>query len=267
MFMKNVLMLPNISQIYSAKDLIWSWTSRTIKSRYQQSVLGWFWAVIQPAASVAVFAIVFTLFVPVNTGGTPYVLFSFTAMVPWTFFAASVTDMASSIVQNMSLVTKIYFPREAIPIAVMLARLLDFGVASILIIFLIIFYKISPFPLGWMLIPLILVIQIALTLGLGLACSAVNVFYRDVDPLLKVVVQIWFYASPIIYPVSMVPPGLQTIYYLNPMAGIIEAYRDVILNQTLPGIYLIEAAIISFLALLGGYWFFKRVEFLFSDIL
>jgi lipopolysaccharide transport system permease protein len=259
-------MLTKISQIYSSKDLVWSWTSRTIKGRYQQSVLGWLWAVIQPAASVAVFAIVFTLIVPVNTGGTPYVLFSFTAMVPWTFFAASLTDMASSMVQNMSLVSKIYFPREAIPVALMLARLLDFGIAAVLIVFFMFYYHVSPFPLGWLFLPIILLVQIALVLGLGLACSAINVFYRDVDPLLKLVTQIWFYASPIIYPVSMVPPRLRTLYFLNPMAGIVEAYRDVLLNQKFPGTYLVVAALISLAVLIFGYWFFTRVEFLFADI-
>lgn len=259
-------MINNFAQFNSAKDLIWSWTSRTIRGRYQQSILGWLWAVIQPAASVAVFALVFTYFVPVDTEGTPYVLFSYVAMVPWTFFAASLADMANSLVQNMSLVMKIYFPREAIPVAVMLARLLDFGIAAFLIILLMFYYHIPPFPLGWLFLPLILLVQIALVLGLGLASAAMNIFYRDVDPLLKLVIQLWFYASPIIYPVSMVPTRLQPLYYLNPMAGIINAYRDVLLNQTLPDKHLLEAAVISLVVLVLGYWFFKRVEFLFADI-
>jgi len=245
---------------------VWSWTERTVRGRYQQSVLGWLWAVLQPAASVAIFAIVFTLFVPVNTDGIPYVLFSYTAMVPWTFFASSLTDMASSLVQNMSLVTKIYFPREAIPVAVMLARLLDFFIAAVLIIILMAIYQVSLFPLGWLFIPILILIQVILVLGLGLACAAINVFYRDVDPFLKLLTQIWFYASPIIYPVSMVPEQYRTLYYLNPMSGIVQAYRDILLYQTLPGPYLIEAAAISLVVLILGYWLFKKVEFLFADI-
>jgi lipopolysaccharide transport system permease protein len=259
-------MVSQIKLLYSSKDLIRSWTERTIRGRYQQSVLGWLWAVLQPIASVAVFALVFTLFVPVDTKGIPYVLFSYTAMVPWTFFATSLTDMASSLVQNMSLVTKIYFPRETIPIAVMLARLLDFFIAAALIVVLLVIFRIQSFPLGWLFLPVLILIQVVLVLGLGLASAALNVFYRDVDPLLKLVTQIWFYASPIIYPVTMVPERLRTIYYLNPMAGIIEAYRDILLNHTLPGVYLIEAAVISVLLLVGGYLFFKRVEFMFADI-
>lgn len=259
-------MLNNIAQIYSAKDLLWSWTSRTIKGRYQQSALGWLWAVIQPAASVAIFAVIFIFFVPVNTGTTPYLLFSYTAMVPWTFFASSLGDMAPSVVGNMNLVTKIYFPREVLPISVMLARLLDFGIAASLIVILMLVYRIPPFPLGWLFLPLILLIQIALVLGLGLASAAMNVFYRDVDPLLRLVVQLWFYASPIIYPVSAVPARLQFLYYLNPMAGIIESYRDVLLEHTFPGTYLLEAGLVSLVVLLLGYLYFKRVEFLFADI-
>jgi lipopolysaccharide transport system permease protein len=260
-------MITEIRQLLFAKDLVWSWTERTVRGRYQQSILGWLWAVLQPVASVAVFAIVFTIIVPVDTKGIPYILFSYIAMVPWTFFASSLMDMASSIVQNMSLVTKIYFPREALPISVMLARLLDFGIAAVLIILLMIGYHIQPFFIGWLFIPLLILIQIAFVLGLGLASAAINVFYRDVDPMLKLVTQIWFYASPIIYPVSMVPDKLLPFYFLNPMSGIIEGYRDVLLNQTLPGVYLIEAALISFLVLIVGYWFFNRVEFLFADIL
>ena len=215
-------MISNIEQLIVTKDLIWEWTNRTVRGRYQQSLMGWFWAVIQPAASVAVFAVVFTLIVPVDTGGIPYILFSYTAMVPWTFFASSLNDMANSLVQNMSLVTKIYFPREAIPIAVMLARLLDFGVAAGLVIILMIIYHIPVFPVGLLFVPIILLVQIALQLGLGYLHFVINVFYRDVDPLLKLIVQIWFYATPIIYPTSMVPQHLRILYFANPMAGIIE---------------------------------------------
>lgn len=248
------------------KDLLFAWTGRTIRGRYQQSALGWFWAIIQPAATVAIFTVIFTRIVRVDTGDTPYIVFSYVALVPWTLLATSLADMSSSLVQNMSLVTKIYFPREVLPIAAMLARLLDFGVAASLVILLMIIYQSPVFPLGWFFLPIILGVQIALITGIGLAAAAANVFYRDVQSLLGLVVQLWFYASPIIYPVTMVPPRLQTIYFLNPMAGILESYRAVLLYQTLPGFYLLQAGLVSFLVLLAGYWFFKRVEFLFADI-
>jgi lipopolysaccharide transport system permease protein len=254
------------STLFESKDLLFAWAGRSIRGRYQQSALGWLWAIIQPAATVAIFTIIFTRIVRVDTGGTPYVIFSYVALVPWTLLSASLSDMSSSLVTNMGLVTKIYFPREVLPLAAMIARLLDFGVAASLIILLIFIFQVPLFPAGWLYIPIILIIQLALIMGIGLAAAAANVFYRDVQSLLILVVQLWFYSSPIIYPVSMVPPQLQTIYFLNPMAGILESYRAVLLYQTIPGFYLLQAGLISFLILFAGYWFFKRVEFLFADI-
>jgi lipopolysaccharide transport system permease protein len=240
--------------------------SRTIRGRYQQSVLGWFWAIVQPAAAVAIFSIIFTQFVPVNTGGIPYPVFSYVAVVPWAFFSSSLSDMTQSLVQNMSLVTKIYFPREALVIAAMLARLLDFFVAAGLLIAMIFIFRMDVTSLGLLVLPLVLLLQIILATGLGLMTSALNIFYRDVQPILALVIQLWFYASPIIYPVTMVPEKYRFFYYLNPMAGILESYRDILLRQSLPGYYLITAGVFSLVVFLLGYWFFKRVEFLFADV-
>jgi len=250
----------------AARDLLLAWTGRNIRGRYQQSALGWLWAIIQPAAQVAIFAIIFTRFVPVNTGDTPYIIFSYVAMVPWTFLASSLADMSSSIVGNMGLVTKIYFPREVLPIASVLARLMDFFLAAGLLIVLILIYKVPLFPVGWSFLPLILTIQLTLMLGLGLALAAANVFYRDIQSLLTLVIQLWFYASPIIYPIAVVPENLRQFYFLNPMAGILEAYRAVLLNGQFPGSYLMTSAIVSLVIFVIGYWFFKRVEFLFADL-
>jgi lipopolysaccharide transport system permease protein len=259
-------MSANTKGIFRSKDLLWDWTSRNIRARYQQSVLGWLWAVIQPVAQVVIFTIVFTQFVPINTGNIPYILFSYTAIVPWTLLAMSLPDMANALVDNMNLVTKIYFPREVLPVAAMLARLMDFGVAAALVIFLMLYYQVPPFPLGWLYLPIILAIELILIMGLGLACAAINVFFRDVRSLLVLGLQVWFYASPIIYPVSLVPEWLRPIYFLNPMAALISAYRDVLLERQLPGPYLGVAALISLILFLAGYWFFKRVEFQFADI-
>jgi lipopolysaccharide transport system permease protein len=259
-------MVSQAQQLLNSRDLVWAWTVRTLRGRYQQSALGWLWAIVQPVATVAIFAIVFTRIVPVDTGGVPYILFSYTAIVPWTLLATSITDMAMSLVQNMNLVGKIYFPREALPIASLLARLADFGISFILLIILVILFKIPVSPIELLYLPLILIIQLALILGLGIGSAALNVFYRDVDPLLKLVTQVWFYASPILYPISFVPENWRWLYFLNPMAGIIAAYRDVLIYNTTPGNYLVPAAVISFILFLFGYWFFKRVEFQFADI-
>lgn len=259
-------MVVEMRQLYSARELIWAWTSRTIRARYQQSALGWLWAIIQPAAAVAIFAVIFTLFVPVNTGDTPYIIFSYVAMVPWTFLATSLPDMSNSIVGNMSLVTKIYFPREVLPTSSMLARLMDFGLAASLLGVLILYYQVPIVFTAWMFLPIILGIQLMLVLGLGIGLSAANAFYRDVQSVLGLGIQLWFYASPIIYPVTMVPENLRTLYFLNPMAGILESYRAVILYGQIPGPYLIASAVESLIVLVIGYWFFKRVEFRIADI-
>jgi len=252
--------------LYNARDLLISWTVRNIRARYQQSALGWLWAIVQPAAQVLIFTLIFTLFVPVDTGDIPYPVFSYVAIVPWTLLAASVTDMSQALVANMNLVTKIYFPREILPIAALFARLMDFGVAVGLLVILMVFYRVPFFPLSLIYLPIILTVQILLLLGLGLASSAANVFFRDVQSLLTLVFQLWFYASPIIYPVSMVPERLRSLYYLNPMAGVLESYRDVLLNERVPGSYLVISAVISIIIFVAGYWFFKKVEFQFADI-
>lgn len=259
-------MIADVKSAIQSKDLLLAWTSRNIRARYQQSALGWLWAVIQPAAQTVIFTFIFTMFVPIDTGDVPYGVFSYVAMVPWAFLASSLNDMSGSIVANMSLVTKIYFRREALPIASMLARFMDFGIAAALLVPLLLYFQIPIYPAGLLFIPVILAIQIMLVLGLGLATAAANVFYRDVQSLLALGIQLWFYASPIIYPVTMVPEKLRPFYFLNPMAGILEAYRDVLLNGRLPGMYLLPSTAVALIVFLGGYWFFKRVEYLFADI-
>jgi lipopolysaccharide transport system permease protein len=264
---KNNSIAIHAKDLFQARDLLWAWTARNIRARYQQSALGWLWAIVQPGAQVIIFTVIFTRFVPVDTGGIPYPIFSFVAVTPWTLLAASLTDMSQTLVANMNLVTKIYFPREVLPVAALLARMLDFGVALCLLVLMMLFYRVPAFPMGWLFLPLILMIQLALILGLGLASAAANVFFRDVQSLIALGLQIWFYACPIIYPASMVPEPLRPFYFLNPMAGVIEAYRDVLLNGRLPGNYLIISAVVALVIFAGGYWFFKRVEFQIADII
>jgi lipopolysaccharide transport system permease protein len=255
-----------ITELYQQKDLLLAWTTRNIRARYQQSVVGWLWAVLQPAAQVVLFTVIFTMFVPIDTGNVPYPVFSYVAIVPWTFLSASLPDMTDSLVANMGLVTKIYFPREILPISAMLARMMDFAVAACLLVILMLIYRMPVFTTVWLAIPVILATQMALILGIGLACAALNVFFRDVRSLLALGLQLWFYASPIIYPVTTVPDQLRPYYFLNPMAGVIEAYRDVLIYGRLPGTYLVPSAIVAVVVFILGYWFFRRVEFQFADI-
>ena len=248
------------------RDLLLAWTSRIIRARYQQSVLGGLWAIVQPLSMVIIFAVIFTLFIPVDTGNVPYMIFAYTAMVPWALFTGSLSEMVQSLVGNMNLVSKIYFPREILPIAALLARLLDAVIAFTLLIVMMIFYRMPVLTLSWLFLPLILVIQVAFSLGLGFIGAALNVFYRDITHLVALGLQIWLYATPIIYPVTAVPEKYQTLYFLNPMAGIIESYRAVILRGEMPQSYLWLSAVIGGIILIFGYWIFKRLEFQFADV-
>lgn len=259
-------MLASAKQLYQTRDLLRAWTERNIRARYQQSVLGGLWIVMQPLATVIIFSIIFTYFVPVNTGDIPYPIFSYVAIVPWLLLSSSLSDMTDSLVGNMNLVTKIYFPREILPIAGLLARLVDFSVGMGLLIIMMVIFDAPLFPLGWLFLPIILLIQLGLIAGLGLIFATANVFYRDARSLLALGIQLWFYASPIIYPITAVPDNLRPLYNLNPMAGILESYRAVLLYQSFPPPSLIISAIVSLVVFVFGYWFFKRKEFQFADI-
>jgi lipopolysaccharide transport system permease protein len=256
----------SLSTLHAHRDLLLAWASRAVRARYQQSVLGVLWAIAQPAATVLIFTIIFTNFIPINTGGVHYALFSFVAMVPWTFFSNSLTDMVNSLVENMNLVTKVYFPREVLLLAVLLARAVDFIVAAAMLLVLMLYFQAPLFRVTWLYLPLIIAIQLALTLGLGLVGAALNVFYRDVKHLYELGLRLLLYASPVIYPISRVPEEWQPFYFLNPMAGVITAYRDVLLYDAPPSPYLGLSAWFSVLILALGYWFFKRVEFQFADV-
>jgi lipopolysaccharide transport system permease protein len=256
-----------LKALHTHRDLLTSWTLRTIRARYQQSILGGLWAILQPAAPVAIFTIVFTYFVPVDTGDVPYVIFSYTAMVPWLLFSASLSDMTECLVVNMNLISKIYFPREILVIAAMLARLLDFGIAFGVLLLLMILFGMPLFGVSWLLLPVILATQLTLSLGLGLLSTAANVFYRDIRHLVVLGLQLWFYATPIIYPVALVPERFRSLYLLfNPMAGVIEAYRAVLLNNAPPEPSLYTSALVSLSVMIAGYWFFKRLEPQFADV-
>lgn len=259
-------MRAGLYELASAHELLWAWTVRTIKARYQQSLLGGTWAVVQPAAAAIIFSVVFTRFVPIDTAGVPYLVFSYAALAPWTLFSGSVTDMVESLVGNMNLIGKIYFPREVLPAAAALARLLDFAIAFAILIVLLLVYRLPVFTTPWLTLPVILLVQTMFTVGLGLAGAALNVFYRDMRHLFILVLQLWMYASPVIYPVSAVPEQYRGIYFLNPMAGILAAYRAVLFDQQLPGPYFLLASVLSLLTLAGGYLFFRKVERRFADV-
>jgi lipopolysaccharide transport system permease protein len=211
--------------------------------------------------------VVFSLFAKIPSEGIPYPIFSYAALLPWTFFATSVSFGVPSVVSQMDLVTKIYFPKEILPFSSIIAAFFDFLIASTVFLGLIIFYKVTiTVQIFWY--PILLSIQVLLTLGIVLLASAINVFYRDIRFVIPLVTQLWMYASPIIYPVSSVPKWLRPFYLLNPMAPIIDGYRRVVLLGSIPDLqYLTISAFVSIVLFIVGYYYFKRVELSFADFI
>jgi lipopolysaccharide transport system permease protein len=243
------------------------WSLREIKIRYKQSFFGVAWAILQPLALMVVFTIVFSILARIPTDGVPYPVFSYTAVLPWTFFSASISFAVPSLVNNMNLVTKISFPREVLPIAAVVAAFLDFLISSVVFLGLLIFYQV-PLQSSLLWLPFLLAVQIVLTLGVVVPASALIVWYRDIRFVVPLGLQLWMYVSPVIYPASLVPERWRSLYMLNPMAVLIDSYRRVVLYGESPSLkHLGVSAAIALVLLLAGYVYFKRSEVLFADVI
>lgn len=260
-------MLSYIGELFRYRELLWSWVARNIKVRYKQSLLGVAWAILQPLSATVIMAVVFSRFIRVSTDGIPHPIFYYSALLPWTFSATSINTGTTCLVSNMGLVTKIYFPREILPISAVLASFVDFLIAAVIFVGMIVFYRVPVTP-SWVWIPALLLIQIMLTLGVVLFASALNVFYRDIRFVVPLGMQLWMYLTPIIYPLSVVPERFRRLYVLNPMAGLIDSYRRIILQARWPDVtYLLTAAVVSTVVFLLAYVYFKRAEAVFADII
>lgn len=257
----------HLTKLYEYRELLLTFAWRDIKVRYKQSFLGAAWAILQPFSLMVIFTIIFSIFAKLPSDGIPYPIFSYCALLPWTFLSTSLTTGVPCFVANMSLITKIYFPREIFPIAKVFAAFVDFLVASIIFVGMMIYYHV-PLSIHLVWIPVLIVIQIFLSLGILFFAATINVFYRDVNHVVPLVTRIWMYLTPIIYPVSLVPERFRSIYMLNPMAGIIDSYRRIILHGKPPNItYLSYALVISFSLLVISYIFFKKKEMVFADVI
>lgn len=258
-------MFDKIRELARYKELLLNIAIREIKVRYKQSVLGIFWSILQPLSMMIIFTIVFSRFAKIPSDGIPYPLFSYTALLPWTFFATSLSFAIPSLVSNANLLTKIYFPREIFPIASILAAVIDFCIAAVIFLAILAFYKVG-LTLNALYIFPILLIQVLLTLAVSLFASAVNVYYRDIKYALPFFIQVWMYLSPIIYPISSVPDRFKSLYMLNPMAPIISGYRQVLLMGTQPDLYHLGiSTLVTFIMLYLSYKYFKMVEMSFAD--
>jgi lipopolysaccharide transport system permease protein len=256
-----------VMELLEARELLFTWTRRDFKVRYSQSVLGAAWAILQPLSLMVIFSVIFSVFMKVPTDGIPYPVFAYTALLPWTLFANSLSFAIPSLVNNMNLVSKIHFPREVLPLSAIMVSFIDFLIASSIFVLMLLFYRVPVGP-AILLVPLVLLIQIILMFGVSLVASAVMVFYRDVRFVVPLTLQIWMYLSPVIYPVTLVPERLRPFYFLNPMAVLIDSYRRLILfNQTPDWLYLALAALVSVSVAVVAYRYFKRAEREFADLI
>lgn len=241
-------------------------TAREVKARYKQSILGYFWVILNPFAQMLVMTFVFSVIAKIPSLGVPYAIFLYVALLPWNFFSTSLLSSVGSLVNNSSLITKIYFPREILVYATVMAKILDFLLAaSVLILFMI--YFAIPIKISFLWVPLIFFIQFIFTIGLSLILSAFNLFYRDIQYLLNLIMLLWMYLTPVIYPIEMIPEQYRFILSLNPMAVFINAYRQVILAGTGPNLYSLGIGILfSFSVFIIGFIIFKKLEGLFADV-
>jgi lipopolysaccharide transport system permease protein len=256
-----------LREVWEYRELLYFLIWRDVKVRYKQTALGAAWAILQPVMTMLVFSIFFGKLAKVPSDGIPYPVFSFCALLPWQLFAYALTQSSGSLVSNQGLITKVYFPRLIIPFSAVLAGLVDFGIAFVVLLGMMVYYGIVP-TLAVLTLPLFMLLAIATALAVGLWFSALNVEYRDVRYTIPFLVQFWLFITPIAYSSSLVPEQWRLLYGLNPMAGVVEGFRWALLGKTggVGPLVLISAVVVCLL-LVGGLLYFRRMEKTFADII
>lgn len=256
----------NLRDLWLYRELILFMTWRDLKVRYKQTLLGASWAILQPFLTMVVFSIFFGNLARVPSDGVPYPIFSYTALVPWTLFSKALQDASRSLVASSHMITKVYFPRMILPLSSVLAGVVDFFIAFVVLIGMMIIYGIVPTSNIWTL-PLFLLLALVTAVGVGFWLSALNVLYRDINYVLPFLTQFWMFLTPIAYPSSMVPQRFQALYALNPMTGVVEGFRWALLGTgQAPGVMTLVSTLVSLTLLITGMFYFKRMERLFADM-
>jgi lipopolysaccharide transport system permease protein len=257
----------DLAAVWEYRELLYFLVWRDVKVRYKQTFIGAAWAIFQPAMTMVIFTVVFGNLARVPSDGLPYPVFAYTALVPWTYFSQALSRCGTGLVSNANLITKVYFPRLIIPIADVITPAVDFLFAFMLLLGMIAWFGIAP-TYGLLAIPLFLFMAMVTALAVGLWLSPLNVRYRDVGHTIPFVIQFWMFASPVVYPVSLVPEPWRLIYSLNPMVGVIEGFRWGLLGKENPDFLSIVVSVATVLVLLaGGLVFFKRMERTFADVI
>jgi lipopolysaccharide transport system permease protein len=256
----------DLRELWDYRDLLFIFTWRDIKVRYKQTVLGAAWALIQPLLMVVVFTVIFQKLAKIPSDGVPYPLFALAALLPWQLFARSLTECSNSLLASAHLLTKVYFPRLIIPMVSIASGLVDFVIALALLAALLVAYG-AAVPLQVLTLPLFAALAVATALGFGLWFAALNIKYRDVRHVVPFVIQLWMYASPIVYPASLVPQKWRSLYALNPMVGVAEGFRWALFDRGSldVGMLAISSGIVA-LTLISGIYYFRRMEHSFADV-
>ena len=255
----------NLRDLWIYRELVFFMIWRDIKVRYKQTLLGAAWAVIQPVLTMLIFNFVFGTVAKVPTEGIPYPIFSYTALLPWGLFSVALNNASRSLTANQNMVTKIYFPRLVLPLASVLGGLVDFAIAFLILIVLMIYYKVTPTTAIWTL-PLFLVLTVVTALGVSLWLSAINVQYRDVNYVLPFLTQFWLFLTPVAYSANVISAKWQFVYSLNPMAGVVNGFRWALLGtNTGPSMNMAVSICISLIFLVSGLFYFRSMERTFAD--
>jgi len=254
------------SELWAYRELLYFFVWRDIKIRYKQTAIGAAWAVLQPLLTMIVFTVFFGKLAHVPSEGLPYPIFYYSALLPWMYFAASLQNATNTIVENQRVITKVYFPRLALPLSSVLSGLVDFGVSLLMFIAMMVYFDIRP-SAGMLYVPALLLLALLTALGVGLWLSALNAIYRDVRYVIPFLVQFWLFASPVAYPSALVPEKWRWLYGLNPMAGVIEGFRWSLagLGQPPGGLILLSSGG-AFLVLLSGVAYFQKMETTIADV-
>lgn len=261
---KNLFEL-DFTSIWAYRELLYFLVWRDLKVRYKQTLIGAGWVVIQPLMTMAIFTVIFGNFAKIPSDGLPYPIFSYAALLPWSLFSSSLNRGGESVVSNANLVTKIYFPRLILPLSAVLSPLADFAIAFVILVGMMIWFGIAP-TVGILMLPIFVILAICTALAVGLWLAALNVRYRDVRYTIPFLIQIWMFASPVAYPVSLVPEKWRWLYSLNPMAGVIEGFRWALLGNQSPDFSVIAISATVVMALLAaGIVYFKQMERTFAD--
>jgi lipopolysaccharide transport system permease protein len=257
----------NVRELWRFRELLYFLTWRDVKVRYKQTAIGALWAVLQPFLTMVIFSVLFGRLAKIGSDNIPYPVFSYSGLLPWTFFASAINLAGLSLVSNANMIAKIYFPRLLMPAAAVLAATLDFCIAFVVLLFMMLYYGITP-GVATFTLPLFLALAVITALGISLWLAALNVKYRDIRYVIPFLTQVWLFLTPVLYPSSMIPDKWRLVYGINPMSGVVEGFRWSLLGtEKAPGAMILVSVGVVIVLFVGGLFYFRRMESQFADVI